>query len=389
MNGTALPLVLCVDDEPQVLEGIKLHLRHGYEVITVADGSRALDELLRRKSAAVIISDMRMPGMDGAAFLALAQQIAPHAVRLLLTGQADIDSAIAAVNDGQIFRFLTKPCPPMTLLTAVDAAAEQHRLIVAERVLLEQTLHGCLKALTDILALANPGSFGRALRIKRYVSEVAAKLALPDRWQLEVAAMVSQLGLITLPTDTVEKLRTGGTLSSEERQMVDRLPAVTAQLLESIPRLEGVRTILSTYAHPYRQIASGSETADFTIRRSAHILRIAIDFNDLEARGMSPARAIASMRERINCYDPAILERFALLRVDGGVTDQICEVALSALREGMLLVEDVKLPTGTLLVARGYEVTERFVERIRNFSPEVRRRTVRTVVRQVAAKVGT
>src|SRR5262249_32533343 len=156
-------------------------------------GPRALELLGRERATAVIVSDMRMPGMDGTVFLNLARQMAPEAVRILLTGHADVDSSIAAVNLGQIFRFLTKPCSPIALLMAVQAAAEQHRLITAERVLLEQTLRGSIKTLTDVLALTSPLAFGRATRIRRYTSVLAAAVGLCDCWQLDVAALLSQL----------------------------------------------------------------------------------------------------------------------------------------------------------------------------------------------------
>src|SRR5579862_6564126 len=186
--------VLCVDDEPNVLEGLGLHLRRRYTLLTATSGGEALAVLRQNPDTAVVVSDMRMPAMNGAAFLHQARQVAPDAVRMLLTGQTDLDSAINAVNQGQIFRFLTKPCPTIALIVAIEAAAEQHRLITAERVLLEQTLHGSIGALTDILALTSPLSFGRAIRIKQLVSELAAVLHAPERWQVEVAAMLSQIG---------------------------------------------------------------------------------------------------------------------------------------------------------------------------------------------------
>ncbi|HEY1101065.1 MAG TPA: response regulator, partial [Myxococcota bacterium] len=179
------PKVLCVDDEPQVLEGLALHLRRGYTVVTATSGAAGLEALRQDPEIAVVLSDMRMPGMDGATFLAAVKQQAPESVRLLLTGQTDIESAAAAINNGQIFRFLTKPCPPTSLLAAFEAAFEQHRLITAERVLLEQTLHGSIKTLTDVLSLTNPISFGRANRVKKTVTALAEVLGIADRWQLE------------------------------------------------------------------------------------------------------------------------------------------------------------------------------------------------------------
>jgi DNA-binding NtrC family response regulator len=117
------------------------------ESTTATSGKAGLERLSSDGPFAVVVSDMRMPEMNGAAFLAQVRERAPDTVRVLLTGQADLDSAIAAVNEGQIFRFLTKPCAPEMLISSLRAAEEQHRLITAERVLLEQTLHGAVKAL--------------------------------------------------------------------------------------------------------------------------------------------------------------------------------------------------------------------------------------------------
>ncbi|MBI6546352.1 MAG: response regulator, partial [Cyanobacteria bacterium NC_groundwater_1444_Ag_S-0.65um_54_12] len=139
--------ILCVDDETQILAGLAWHLRRQYEMIAALNAPAGLEALERDGSIAIVLSDMRMPGMDGAAFLSRVRQVAPDAARILLTGHADLEVAINAVNEGQIFRFLTKPCPPPVLLAAVNAAAEQYRLITAERVLLGQTLGGSIKAL--------------------------------------------------------------------------------------------------------------------------------------------------------------------------------------------------------------------------------------------------
>lgn len=122
--------MLCVDDEPHVLEGLRDSLRRSFDVHVAQCGTDALALLEQDPDGyAVVISDMRMPGMSGAAFLSQARRVAPNAVRLLLTGHADFDAAIVAVNDGQLFRFLTKPCSREELLRACAAALGQHRLL--------------------------------------------------------------------------------------------------------------------------------------------------------------------------------------------------------------------------------------------------------------------
>jgi response regulator RpfG family c-di-GMP phosphodiesterase len=161
---------------------------------------------IRSAPYSVVVSDQRMPRMDGVTFLANIRGIAPATVRVLLTGQADMESAIAAINEGNIFRFLTKPCPTTVMLKALSDCIEQHRLILAEKVLLEQTLRGSIKALIDILCLANPIAFGRATRVRRSVEQLLTCFEIRERWPVEVAAMLSQIGCVTLPPATVEKL---------------------------------------------------------------------------------------------------------------------------------------------------------------------------------------
>ncbi len=384
MEGKERLRVLCVDDEPNVLEGLALHLQRRYEVLTAPGGAAGLELLWREGNTAVVMSDMRMPGMDGATFLARSRQLVPDAVRILLTGTADLESAVAAVNDGQIFRFLTKPCPPPTLLAAVDAAAAQHRLVTAERVLLEQTLHGSIKALIDVLSLTNPVAFGRAARLKQRVAELAAKLGMHERWQVEVAAMLSQLGCIALPAETIEKMHYGkeATMTDAEKTMAARIPVVTEQLLGNIPRLEVVRGILTTYTKPYKRLESAKLPPDKQlVDRGAQLLRVATDFDALEAQGNPVSLAIDTMRGRAARYDPEVLAALAEIHDREARRDEVREIPVAAVRVGMVFAEDVKLTTGTLLVARGYEVTAGFVERVENFKPGTINEPVRVIVR--------
>lgn len=381
------PRVLCVDDEPAVLEGLGLHLRRHYEVNTANSGPAGLEQLEKGPPVAVVLSDMRMPGMDGAAFLTRVRGMVPDTVRMLLTGHADVESSVAAVNEGQIFRYLTKPCPPPTLLAAFSAAAEQYRLVTTERVLLEQTLHGAIKTLTDVLALVSPTSFGRATRVKKLVSELADKLALKERWQVEVAAMLSQLGHITLPEETAGKAYFGGPLTEAERAQVARLPTLTDELLGHIPRLEVVRDILKSWPKAFAAPTAPLQPDAAVARRGAALLRIAVDFDALEsgaAGGDEPAHtALAAMGKRDGQYDPEILAALVAVRSGANRLD-VRDLSIDELKPGMVLYEDFKLATGALLVARGYEITERLLERVRNF-PDARRKGAWRVVVPPAA----
>ena len=238
MDERPKPRILCVDDEPRVVEALALVLRREYEVHTASSAEQALLKLREVNDLAVVISDMRMPKMDGAALLHEFMVRRPEATRIMLTGQADRDEAIRAVNQGQIFRFLAKPCPPEQLKVAIDAGIVQHRLVVAERSMLQETLLGCIKALMEVLAIANPVAFGRASHIKRRAMELAARLGSKDFWQLEAAALLSQLGYASLPAALMDKLYNGGKLTLEEQTKVNAVPDMANKLLEHIPRLD-------------------------------------------------------------------------------------------------------------------------------------------------------
>src|SRR5271154_6113686 len=244
MANSDRPRILCVDDDPNVLEGLARTLRSHYIVETANEGTVAIEMLKTAEPFAVIMSDQRMPQMTGTQFLAHARAVAPFSVRVLLTGQADMESAIDAVNEGNIFRFLTKPCSSDLLLAALDSCCQQYLLVTSEKVLLEQTLHGSIKALVDILSLANPLAFGRATRVRKIVEGLMNHFQIRERRPVEVAAMLSQIGCVTLPPETLDKLYKGVALNRGEQTLIERMPAVVEKCLSNIPRLEAVREIL-------------------------------------------------------------------------------------------------------------------------------------------------
>jgi CheY-like chemotaxis protein len=360
------PLMLCVDDEPQVLEGLTLVLRRSFQVHTANGGAEALALLAGGMRPAVIMSDMRMPGMNGAAFLAAARDQSPDAVRLLLTGQADMDSAISAINDGGIFRFLSKPCPPPALLSAALAAAEQHRLITAEKELLEQTLLGSIQALTDILAITSPQLFGRATRVKKLVLDLQEAAGIEPRWQLKAACMLSQIGSVALPPDVATKLATGRGLDARETQMVENARGQSLRLIANIPRLEGVIALLEGSATRWSDLTHATIDPDPTLIRDAQLLRAATAFDARETAGDPAGNAIAAMRAIQGKFDPAAIDAIQVLRL-GTVSRPVRQYKLRELVPGMILTEDVHLPNGPLLLSRGHEITPLLLARLGNF----------------------
>ena len=249
------PKILCVDDEPYVLEGLSVNLRRSFEVHTASGGVEALKLIVKNSETPfpVIISDMRMPGMDGATFLGKARQYSPDSVRMLLTGHSDLEAAVRAVNEGRIFRYLSKPFPAKQLEAVCKDALAQYRLVKAQKDVLEQTLWGSVNVLTQILSMVNPAAFGRTTRILTVVRHLVNQLGLTEGWQFEVAAMLSQVGCVTLPPDTLARIDAAGPLSPKEREIYRNHPQVSAELIKKIPRLENVAEMIRRQLETFRK----------------------------------------------------------------------------------------------------------------------------------------
>jgi response regulator RpfG family c-di-GMP phosphodiesterase len=364
-TATALPRILCVDDDANVLEGLRRALRGTCTVVTAVGARAALAILEQDVDFAVVIADLRMPDLDGVVLLNQVRDGAPDIVRVLLTGYADAGAAMRAVNDGQVFRFLSKPCATPQLRATVTAAIAQHRLMASERVLLEQTLRGSVDMLTDVLSIAQPAAFGRAGRLKRYVSDTATALGVRDKWIIELAAQFSQLGCLSLSHELVEKIYHAEPLTAEEQQQANRLPEIAERLVAHIPRLEPVREILR-HQHT-RWDGENSPTPSIrgdAIPLGARLLSVALDFDRLEAQGMERALALDTLTGRTGWYDPTVLSAFT--EVMGTRTGaNVREMRLSEVTPGMIFVNDV-FEDELLLVARGQEVTESLVGRVQH-----------------------
>jgi CheY-like chemotaxis protein len=358
------PRVLCVDDEPAILDGLRRQMYADFAVVGVQSGREALTLLAADPSFAVLICDMRMPGLDGAAVLSQARLVQPDTVRILLTGQADMEDAVAAVNDGNIFRFLLKPCPRSVLAKALTDALRQHRMITAEKELLERTLRGCVAALLETLSLANPLAFARAMRIQLIVQELIEAIGPEGAWCIEIAAMVSQIGTVVLAPGTLHKLNTGSLLSAEEELQVRVLPWHAERLLEQIPRLEVVRQIIHDQTTPYDQADQGLEAM---ATMGAQMLRLAVDLEAIDAGGIRRRAALRTLGRRHGAYDPALLSALVeKLEAEGDESEAVPLMA-HELRPGMTIVSDVTDGAGRLLVGRGYQVTESLIARIRHW----------------------
>ena len=361
--------LLFVDDDPGVLSAIERRLRAGYDLETAASGHEGLRILAERGPFAVVVADMRMPGMDGVQFLSQVRETAPDTVRLMMTAFADVDTAMQAVNRGEVFRFLAKDHMAEALGPAIDAALEQHRLVAAERELLERTLCGSVKVLTDVLAMVNPTAFGRAERIQRVVVQLAGELGVEEPWQVEVAALLSQVGCVVVPEEAVARWSRGERLSPPERRMFHRVPEVGQNLLAQIPRMDEVARIIAYQNQRFD--GSGDRRDDVVgeeIPLGARMLKLAIDFDTALSADRTHEEALAALEETAGWYDGGCLDalRRILDRERPGAQARM-ELPVFHLEEGMTLAEDVITADDRLLVTAGVELTAALLERLDNW----------------------
>lgn len=349
--------VLFVDDEPNVLQSIRRNLRKQFELDTAQGGEEALQMMASNGGYAIVVSDMRMPGMNGVEFLSQAKQKWPDTVRMMLTGNADQQTAVDAVNEGDVFRFLNKPCDAEALAKAVTVGLRQHELITAEKELLEETLRGSIKALADVLSLTNPEVFGRTTRFKNKLQQLVKVLELQDAWQFESAALLSQVGCVSVPAELVGRQASGAQLTEEELAEFSAHANVGADLLATIPRMENVAEYIRYQGKNFD--GSGFPVDNLKgedIPSGARLLKVVIDFDAAETSGLSATDALARLKQVPSRYDPAILA--GLEKTVAQTSDlEIMAVDINKLTDSMVLAADVITHDNVLLIAKGQETT--------------------------------
>ncbi len=361
------PRILLVDDEPNLLDGLRRQLRREFTVETAVGAANGLFALKPDEPFAVIVSDFLMPGINGAEFLAAAAKVAPTSTRMLLTGHTSLADAAVTVNKGRVFRMLLKPVDTEAMTAALRDCVTQHKLVVSERELLERTLQGSVKALSDVLSLASPAAFGRAARMRRVASAILDTVAVEDRWAVELAVEMAQLGIVSLPPTVAAKLDSGADLTPAERAMVDQLPAVAEQLISPIPRMAPVAECIRYSRKGFD--GSGSPADGIMGDRipfGGRLLRLVQDHDALLLQGMSPTVALATLRTRADYYDPALLEAYATTA--SAAVGTVRGVKLADLTAGMVLAAAVRSRSEILLVNAGQEVTVGLITRLRNFA---------------------
>ncbi|EGB15760.1 response regulator receiver modulated metal dependent phosphohydrolase [Pseudodesulfovibrio mercurii] len=230
--------VLLVDDEPKVLEAHRRTLRGRFDVHTAPGGEAALEAMAARGPFTVVVSDFKMPDMDGITLLARVAELYPDTVRMILTGYADMDTAIRAVNTGAIFRFLTKPSEPDDLAMAIDAGIEHADMVRAARELeivrrLKDGFEQSLRAFTRLVEFRDPYTSGHMDRTADIAVMIAERMGMADDdvAGLRLAAMVHDIGKVAVPSHLLNKL---GELSDAEFTIIKAHAEVGAEIFKGL-----------------------------------------------------------------------------------------------------------------------------------------------------------
>jgi len=366
--------ILCVDDDANILAAYQRNLRKQFTIDSAVGGEQALAAIETQGPYAVVVSDMQMPSMNGIEFLLKVKERTPDTVRFMLTGNADQQTAMEAVNKGHVFQFLTKPCPPEMLALALEAGLKQYRLVTAERDLLEKTLSGSIMVLTDILAMIDPRSFGRGELLRDYTRTLVKSLKINQTWEFEVAAMLSQIGFVTIPPGVVQKARAGHGLSGQEKNMLAQVPTTGAELLSNIPRLNTMAKIVLYQNKNYD--GSGfpiDPVAGEDIPIGSRILKVLSDLLQLETKETPKATALSLMQNRTGLYDPRVLDAaFACFDIYLPQTTSAKSsghsVAFKDLQTGHVLISNIETSDGMMIVLAGNKISPLLLQKLKNFA---------------------
>ena len=357
MPATAETRLLVVDDDPILLEMILHQIDSADEqwaVESARDGKEAWDRLSSNGPFAVVLTDMRMPVMNGMELLAKCRQVYPDTIRMMLTGDADQQTAIDAINRGDVFLFLGKPCPPEYTLNALRGAVSKYNLLTAERDLLTKTLSSSIKVLTDVLAMASPTAFSRAARVTKYVAKMAAELQLKDTWETVISAMLCQIGCVGLPEETLGNANSAPPLEGDQSQLSADHPKVGCDLIAKIPRLEGVAEIIGLQNGMLTQDLSANDVTEIPI--GARILNVALDFDALVSTGHNNDDTMAELNRRPGLYDPEVLKALQnVLNREGRLVVRC--IPLAELPDNAILADDVRTSGGQLLIRKSLHVS--------------------------------
>lgn len=423
MNQEATPsstssTLLFIDDEANILAALKRLFRPlGYNVLTAKSGAEGL-ALLEKETVDLVISDMRMPEVSGAEVLEQIRLKWPEVVRILLTGYADLSSTIAAINRGEIYRYISKPWDDNDIVLIVRNALERKFLLAEKRALealtlrqneelkalnaslenkVRQRTESLQKAMTslaeaheklkkgyfttiqvfaNLMELRKGTMAGHSRHVAELCRRVANKIGLsePEIQELEAAALLHNIGKIGLPDDLLDKPYTE--LSHAKRIEFEKHPVKAAAALMALDELVGSAKLIHSHHEHFNGLGYPSGLSGSNIPLGARILLVASDYDALQAglMGAEKLSAADALKMIVNArgtrYDPAVVDVFKDVVDSAYLSVHVAKeflVTSTQLREGMLLTRDIETRDGMLLLIKGTALNDEQIKQIQNF----------------------
>jgi len=318
-----------VDDEPLVLEGLRRTVYTEFLADLAGGPEEGLAKVKKHGPYPVVVSDMRMPGMDGAKFLAIVRTISPDSIRVMLTGYNDIEAAVRAVNEGQIFRFLTKPVNPETLLDTLRACVAQYHSACVEKEQLKITLEaleqldlGTLTALARAIDAKSAWTAGHSERVTNLALKLGRAMGLPAE-SLELihrGGLLHDIGKIGTPLTVLDK---PGKLEPEEMQIMRDHVNIGVRILEPIPCLREALPIVAQHHEWLDGSGYPAGLAGENICLLARVLAVADCYDAMVSdrpyrKGLPQQQALEILRQRSGTqFDPTVIEVFMRLTDPG------------------------------------------------------------------------
>jgi len=362
------PRVLVVDDDNLLIKIFQNAVDSTKYTVDAAVNAELAFEILKEADQPheIVVSDMLMPGMGGGEFLHQLKKLYPETVRILLTGSSNVEAITEAINTADIFRFLQKPIDATHLNKTLRVALEQHQLLVSEKDLLQKTLVQSVSALVTILEVTNGIAFALTDHIRQYSLIIGKNLNTQKIWGLEMAALLSQVGCISVPELVLERFYWGEILSPKETSMIQNQGSVGRKIIANIPRLEEVAAVVEAANHP---VDLKAYQCGDVVAKHAAIIRASAEFDILARRGRSLDEIRAHFEKAKHFYPEELLAELEKLEPIEQ-REAVVELGVDKIKNGMYIEEDVKNSKGMLIVSRGYRINEAVRNRLINFSEE-------------------
>lgn len=356
--------LLLVDDEYDIISAYKRNLRKHFTIFTAQSGPEALMILSESDEFAAVISDYRMPGMNGIELLETVARTYPDTMRIMITGHADLQLAIDAVNKGNIFRFLTKPIPIHEIIEILNDCLEIFRLKKSEKELLNNTFKGIINIFIELMQQIHPELFNHIKRLRELARRIAEDMNIQMNWEFDIALLLSKVGFITLPDGLADKYLEREPLTPEEQKMLLTYPELGYSLLSKIPRLENIATIIKYQRYNFNGTGNEEEIMGLKLPYLSRLLKAVNDYELYYAELDDTQDAIYKLQELSHNYDPDILKSLNNVKSQHKTSNPVISVHFRSLKIGMILMRDVKDSKGTLLLKRGTEITDLLLIRL-------------------------